>query len=103
MLTSLSTQFQPERRVILHLGASVAPPGEGADDAQWFAPRHIGKTPDLSADWGVGEDIHLAFSVEDTGCGLSEEEMQRLFTRFGQASPKTHVQYGVSIQGYGTC
>ncbi|QDS76665.1 hypothetical protein FKW77_000128 [Venturia effusa] len=97
------TKYQPERRVTLHLGASVLPPSQGKDDSQWFAPRTESKFPGLSAEWGVGEELYLIFSIEDTGCGLSGEEMQRLFRRFGQASPKTHVQYGGSGLGLFIC
>jgi hypothetical protein len=42
----------------------------------------------------VGEDIFLAFSVRDTGCGLTMAEMGHLFHRFSQASPKTYKQVG---------
>jgi signal transduction histidine kinase len=92
-----STQFQPTRRVTLHLGASVESPSEGDDDAQYFPPRtHSKKSSRRNANWGTGEELYLRFAVEDTGCGLNKEEMHRLFTRFTQASPKTHVQYGVS-------
>lgn len=63
----------------------------------YFAPRVSRNVSALNTEWGTGEELYLRFSVEDTGCGLSEEEMHRLFTRFTQASPKTYVQYGVSF------
>jgi signal transduction histidine kinase len=96
-LIHASTQYQPERRVTLHLGASITAPTQGHGDCRWFAPRTEGKFHGLTEEWGPGDELYLIFSIEDTGCGLSGEEMQRLFTRFGQASPKTHVQYGASI------
>lgn len=37
--------------------------------------------------------------MEDTGVGLTEEEQSHLFTKFSQASPKTHVKYGGSGLG----
>lgn len=43
-------------------------------------------------DWGVGNEVYIQFAVEDTGRGLTEEEMKVLFQRFSQASPRTHVQ-----------
>jgi signal transduction histidine kinase len=94
-----STQFQPYRRVILRLAASTESPSDGDGDAQWFAPRLSAepkRVQKAAPDTLTGDDVYLRFSVEDTGCGLNDEQMQRLFTRFTQASPKTHVQYGVS-------
>jgi CheY-like chemotaxis protein len=37
--------------------------------------------------------------VKDSGCGLTPEEKKKLFHRFSQASPRTHVQYGGSGLG----
>jgi hypothetical protein len=50
-------------------------------------------------DWGNEEEIFLEFAVQDTGRGLSPEELKVLFQRFQQASPRTHVQYGGSGLG----
>lgn len=46
----------------------------------------------LAPEWGNGEQIYLYFAVKDTGRGLDEEEKTRLFHRFSQASPRTHVE-----------
>jgi hypothetical protein len=53
----------------------------------------------LGSDWGEGEEIYLEFAVQDTGRGLTPEELKVLFQRFQQASPRTHVQYGGSGLG----
>ncbi|THW99909.1 hypothetical protein D6D17_06468 [Aureobasidium pullulans] len=45
------------------------------------------------------EEVYVHFSVKDTGPGLSEEQMDALFTRFRQSSPRTHAQYGGSGLG----
>jgi len=98
VLTSTSTQYQTERRVTLHLGASLECPAQDDDYATYFAPRVVSQKPQSrDSTLNAGEDLFLRFAIEDTGCGLNEEEIHRIFTRFTQASPKTHVQYGVSL------
>jgi len=89
------TQFQAERRITVHLGASVADSVEPRNSEDYFDPRRSESRLKLGPDWGSGEVLLLHFSVNDTGCGLSGPEMQSLFLRFSQASPKTHVKYGV--------
>ncbi|KAF1992547.1 hypothetical protein K402DRAFT_416197 [Aulographum hederae CBS 113979] len=47
-----------------------------------------------------GDDIvFLHFAVSDSGCGIDEEGMGRLFQRFSQASPRTYSKYGGSGLG----
>ena len=48
----------------------------------------------LEPEWGRGEPIYLSFTVKDTGRGINPEEQARLFSKFSQASKKTHVAYG---------
>jgi signal transduction histidine kinase len=43
-------------------------------------------------DWGDGRKAYLWVTVEDTGLGLTPEEDSHLFTRFSQATPRTHVR-----------
>jgi len=45
----------------------------------------------LRPEWGTGPPVYIYFAVRDTGRGLDEEEKTRLFHRFSQASPRTHV------------
>lgn len=49
--------------------------------------------------WGDGEVVYLHFAVEDTGRGMTSKELGKLFSRFSQASSRTHVQYGGSGLG----
>jgi len=86
------TQFQEERRITVSVGACHHFP---ADSSEYFTPRASDKLFELGSEWGTGEEVCLLFSVNDTGCGLTSAEMQNLFMRFSQASPKTHVKYGV--------
>lgn len=57
----------------------------------------------LNDDWGDGEIVYIRFQVSDTGVGLTPEQMQVLFERFSQASPRTHAQYGGSGLGLFIC
>ena len=50
-------------------------------------------------DWGSGDKIYIWLKVEDTGCGMTTEEQKRLFSRFSQATPRTHIKYGGSGLG----
>ncbi len=48
----------------------------------------------------VGEDIILRCSVRDTGCGISEEEIGKIFTdfeQFGQVLVKSHEGTGLGL------
>jgi CheY-like chemotaxis protein len=49
--------------------------------------------------WGNGTKAHLWIKVKDTGCGMTESEQKKLFARFTQATPRTHVKYGGSGLG----
>jgi signal transduction histidine kinase len=43
------------------------------------------------------DTVFLQFAIEDTGQGLSPEELGILFQRFTQASPKTYGKYGYVV------
>lgn len=45
--------------------------------------------------------VNLVFEVKDTGIGMTEAEIQRVFQRFVQGSNRTHLTYGGS--GLGEC
>ena len=52
-----------------------------------------------SPEWGAGEELYLAFSVEDSGIGLQPTEIMGIFDRFKQANVKTYIKYGGSGLG----
>lgn len=93
------TQFQRQREVTVRIRASIDNPAKASDQRDYFPATASRTDLHLGPDWGTGEDLFIHFSVEDTGCGLTKDEMKSLFMRFAQASPKTHVTYGVSEEG----
>ncbi|KAH9215859.1 hypothetical protein DL95DRAFT_336059 [Leptodontidium sp. 2 PMI_412] len=96
------TRSESTRSISVSLGASVnKPPKDHVPHIRWFPSKDSSAVQDLTLrrDWGTGQQVYLYFTVKDTGRGLSEQEKDRLFHRFSQASPKTHVQYGGSGLG----
>ncbi|KAL2062733.1 hypothetical protein VTL71DRAFT_5805 [Oculimacula yallundae] len=96
------TRSEVTRSISIGLGASVnTPPKDHVPHIRWFPSKDSSAVQDLTlrSDWGTGQQVYLYFTVRDTGRGLSEQEKDRLFHRFSQASPKTHVQYGGSGLG----
>ncbi|MEK3706397.1 response regulator [Paenibacillus sp. FSL R7-0198] len=49
------------------------------------------------------ERVHVRFEVEDTGIGMSPEQLERLFVPFTQAEPSTYRTYGGSGLGLVIC
>ena len=93
------TRDRSRREIEVTLGASLQRPQEYFNSIA-FAPV----TTPIDAlldqeDWGHGTPIYVWVKCRDTGCGLSREEQGNLFTRFSQATPRTHIRYGGSGLG----
>lgn len=88
------TKDRRERKVVITLGVSVERPSEWMTDVDFVPVKSI--PADLFTNLDKGKDLYLWITVEDTGCGLTSEQKGRLFTRFSQATPRTHVRYGGS-------
>ncbi|TVY81135.1 Hybrid signal transduction histidine kinase K, partial [Lachnellula suecica] len=96
------TRSEDRREIAVNLGASTSnPPKDDGSDVQWLPSKNAKATQNLTlaSEWGTGDEVFLYFGVKDTGRGLSDDEKTRLFHRFSQASPRTHVQYGGSGLG----
>lgn len=93
------TKTQAKRVITIIVSAALGRPSEGKHQVDYFPTRRSRKDLTLGTEWGTGESLFLHFAVQDTGRGLSTDEKKLLFTRFSQASPRTHVQYGGSGLG----
>jgi signal transduction histidine kinase len=95
------TGTEKKRTITVTIAASRQRPSEMANPpVNYFPTRSKHRVLDMNdRDWGDGEILYINFSVKDTGRGLNSEEKKMLFTRFAQASPRTHVQYGGSGLG----
>jgi PAS domain S-box-containing protein len=61
------------------------------------------ETGEVTVSLSILEDTRthtmLRFTVKDTGIGMNEEEQNKLFNRFAQATTKTSIEYGGSGLG----
>ncbi|KAJ4983893.1 hsp90-like protein [Stagonosporopsis vannaccii] len=95
------TKDRPVRNIVVTLGASPKRPPKIWDSVTFTQ----NESPDYAKalvsgpEWGSGELMYLWLKVEDTGCGMTHDEQNKLFSRFTQATPRTHVKYGGSGLG----
>ncbi|CAK4030829.1 histidine kinase M3YPp [Lecanosticta acicola] len=88
------TKHELSRKVAVTLEASEKRPTDSECGVR-FAPTSQ-RRPSISiADGGV----YLCVKITDTGPGIIDSELENLFQRFQQASPKTYAQYGGSGLG----
>ncbi|KAF4548226.1 ATPase-like protein 1 [Elsinoe fawcettii] len=93
------TQHSAERKIKIFLDASMTEPKRSNHKAPWVEARAHRPNHTSAAEWGTGQEMYLQFAVQDTGKGLTEQELKLMFNRFSQASPKTYKQYGGSGLG----
>ena len=91
------TQTQSIRHVKVSLSASTEKPTTVTQGVEYLTDQLIPREPWTNSE--AEQPVFVAVSVKDTGKGISMDEMSRLFQRFQQASPKTHVKYGGSGLG----
>ncbi|KAI4626928.1 uncharacterized protein J4E87_004269 [Alternaria ethzedia] len=102
------TMDAPVRSITVHVCAHAESPDFGVPEGfQFVPPRQIVSEFGNGEGWGSGSFVYLRFNVQDTGCGLSPQQISLLFEKFAQAademfnlkSPRTHMQYGGSGLG----
>ncbi|GAA5891499.1 hypothetical protein JCM6882_004493 [Rhodosporidiobolus microsporus] len=82
------SQDAPTRRIVVHIQAHESQPPLRAHALRVSQPPPI----------QLEDPVWIVIAVEDTGRGLSDEELKRLFARFSQANPRSD-QYGGSGLG----
>ncbi|KAG9193014.1 hypothetical protein G6011_03049 [Alternaria panax] len=88
------------RSITVHVCAHAESPDFDVPEGfQFVPPRHIVTEFGSGEGWGSGSFIYLRVQVQDTGCGLSRQQISLLFEKFAQASPRTHMRYGGSGLG----
>lgn len=92
------TKLEEVRQITIRRSAFVGEVPK-VDGIVWFPVNKKKRQEQPCSDSSEGEPIHLLFSVSDTGKGLEQEEMTRLFNRFQQGTKKTHIKYGGSGLG----
>ncbi|KAK5710043.1 hypothetical protein LTR17_019205 [Elasticomyces elasticus] len=97
------TASRPTRKISVLYGQQAQRPPHLKTifgDLEWIPSRHPETPnvalPDLAED---EEKVYVYFCIQDSGPGLTEEQMDRLFQRFSQATSKTHITYGGSGLG----
>ncbi|KAF2871564.1 hypothetical protein BDV95DRAFT_572293 [Massariosphaeria phaeospora] len=93
------TRLEARRHITVSIAASNTEPRSVPGGIQFIAEKLVNEDPHLRDDWKKGSTLYIQFLVQDTGRGLSEAEKSTLFTRFSQASPRTHINYGGSGLG----
>lgn len=107
LLTNAIKFVKPSNMVTSHttptinvrFGACRSNSRQAFTSKMYWATGHQDTNVTKHPEWGFGEEIYLTFSVQDTGIGLHNHEIEKIFERFRQAHVKTHVQYGGSGLG----
>jgi signal transduction histidine kinase len=92
------TKSEMKREIRVEYGAVLKDPESSfSNQIQWARDQRELKDLTLNPEWGFGQQLYLTFSVTDTGIGMTDKEIKRVFRRFEQASAKTSTKYGGSV------
>ena len=86
--------------ISIRYGASLSDPRAFFPESMfWANDNNQDSDVTNSPEWGHGEEVFLTFTVQDSGIGLQDKEIHKIFERFRQANVKTHIKYGGSGLG----
>jgi hypothetical protein len=90
------TKDRPRSAITVTIGGSWSRPPRCWQDVTFTDDEPTKTEITDNPEWGNGRKAYLWLKVTDTGCGMTLEEQKKLFSRFSQATPRTHVKYGKS-------
>ncbi len=97
-LLANAVKFTEVGEVVLTVSARPATAGDSpqveSDDLDTVAAEPVGAAETAGTADAPSRDIELQFTIRDTGIGLSEQGMARLFQSFSQADSSTTRKYG---------
>lgn len=93
------TKHRPTRKISVRLSAAMNNHTAVDNRVQFAEPRQPVTIVDFGEQYRQSESVYLVTTIEDTGPGLTTDEVSSLFERFAQASPKTESKYGGSGLG----
>ncbi|KAL1800773.1 hypothetical protein ACET3X_001115 [Alternaria dauci] len=93
------TKDRPRKAITVTIGGCWSRPPQCWDEVTFTDDEKPDTDVTDKAEWGKGSKAFLWLKVTDTGCGMTTDEQKKLFSRFSQATPRTHVKYGGSGLG----
>lgn len=89
-----------EPKISIRYGATTSDPRAFFPSDMFWPPKSRDNS-DVTGnpEWGTGEVVYLTFTVQDTGIGITKNDMHKIWERFRQANMRTHVKYGGSGLG----
>ncbi|KNG52233.1 putative histidine kinase HHK8p [Stemphylium lycopersici] len=93
------TKDRPRKVITVTIGGSWSRPPKCWQDVTFTDDEKPKLDITDKSEWGDGRRAYLWLKVQDSGCGMTVDEQKKLFARFSQTTPRTHVKYGGSGLG----
>ncbi|EUC42938.1 hypothetical protein COCMIDRAFT_28511 [Bipolaris oryzae ATCC 44560] len=93
------TKDRTRKAIVVTIGASWTRPPKCWQEITFTDDERDQLDVTDKPEWGHGRKAFLWLKVQDSGCGMTMEEQKKLFARFSQTTPRTHIKYGGSGLG----